>query len=66
MTERLYGQDELDILLERANQDGLQAAASEAVEAYHEGFEAGYAAAVEDIETDELKGAKHHLDWKIQ
>lgn len=41
LTERLYTQAELFEMIEKANDDGLQAGAQVSVDAYHEGFDAG-------------------------
>lgn len=58
---RLYSQSELDELLNRAADDGLQAGAQATADAYHEGFSDGYAQAVADIESGDPKGARHYL-----
>lgn len=61
MSERLYTQLELDLMIEKANQDGLQSGAQYSDDAYREGFIAGYAVAVNDHETGEFHDPVYHL-----
>lgn len=61
MNERLYTQLELDLMIEKANQDGLQSGAQVSSDAYREGFHAGYAQAAEDHEAGEFHDPAFHL-----